>query len=265
MSLEIMRDPRVRAVEWKDLVPVNRWEVFKELGICVPWITTSLVLAHFRLYLFALGFSFIFFLTGLRVVHNAYHYAIGIPRLATEWVMFILSVSMLSSMHALQITHLHHHKHCMDDEDVEAASARMSGVRAIVFGPLFPVMLHRKALELARPRQARWIYAELAVMATWVTLVLTVFHAPLLTYHVIAMLIGQCLTAFFAVWTVHHDCDREHFIARTLRSRAKSVIAFDMFFHVEHHLYPKVPTCHLYELSKRLDEAAPELQTMQVY
>jgi len=43
------------------------------------------------------------------------------------------------------------------------------------------------------------------------------------------------------------------------------VIAFDMFFHVEHHLFPKVPTCHLNELSKRLDEAAPELSKLQVY
>ena len=26
--------------------------------------------------------------------------------------------------------------------------------------------------------------------------------------HVATMIVGQCFTAFFAVWTVHHDCDR---------------------------------------------------------
>jgi len=67
------------------------------------------------------------------------------------------------------------------------------------------------------------------------------------------------------LWTVHHDCDRSHFIARTLCSPIKSVIAFDMFFHVEHHLFPSVPTCRMDELSKRLDEAAPKLAKMQVY
>jgi len=45
----------------------------------------------------------------------------------------------------------------------------------------------------------------------------------------------------------------------------KSFIAFDMFYHLEHHLYPKVPTCHLARLSTRLDQAAPELQNMQVF
>jgi fatty acid desaturase len=260
-----MRDPRIRSVEYKDLLPVTPWEVVKELFLVVPWVTTSLVLAYFHFYLFALGFSFIFFLTGLRVVHNAYHYVIGVSRANTEWVMFILSVMMVSSMHALQLTHLHHHKHCMDDEDAEAVSARMKGWQAILFGPYFYYLIHRKGIELAKPRSKRWIQAEFAVVLTWVFLALFVLNLPILKYHVMAMLIGQCLTAFFAVWTVHHDCDRSHYIARTLRNRMKSWISFVMFFHVEHHLYPKVPTCHLPELAKRLDLAAPELSQKQVY
>src|SRR5262249_4637000 len=88
MALEIMRDPRVRSVEWKDLLRLTRWEVLKELLLVFPWLAVSLLLAHYRWYAPALGFSFIFFLCGLRVVHNAYHYAMGISRPATEWVMF---------------------------------------------------------------------------------------------------------------------------------------------------------------------------------
>ena len=84
MSLEIMRDPRVRSVEWRDLVPVTRWEVVKEVLLSLPWLAASLVLASFHLYPLALACSFIFFLCGLRQVHNAYHYAVGIPRQATE-------------------------------------------------------------------------------------------------------------------------------------------------------------------------------------
>lgn len=265
MALEIMRDPRVRSVQWHDLLELNRAEIVKEILLSLPWLSTALVLAHFRFYLFALGFSFIFFLCGLRQVHNAYHYAVGIPRRATEWMMFALSVLMLSSMHALQQTHLHHHSHCMDDEDAEAASARMKGWQAICFGPYFYYLIHRKGIELANARQRAWIVVELLTILSIVVLALGVLNIPILKYHVCAMLIGQCLTAFFAVWTVHHDCDRSHFIARTLRNRVKSFIAFDMFYHLEHHLYPKVPTCHLASLSKRLDQAAPELQQMQVF
>ncbi len=265
MSMQIMKDARVRSVPYRDLLPVSRWEIFKELFICFPWIITSLVLASRGYYLLALPFSFMFFLTGLRVVHNAYHYVIGITKGGTEWVMYVLSFTMQSSMHALQQTHLHHHKHCLGDDDVEAASARMKGYKAVLFGPYFYYMIHHKGIELANPREKRWIQFELASLAVWIPLVLFVFHNPVLIYHVIAMTIGQCLTAFFAVWTVHHDCDREHFIARTLRSRIKSIIAFDMFFHVEHHLFPSVPTCHLHQLSQRLDEYAPELREYQVY
>jgi fatty acid desaturase len=79
------------------------------------------------------------------------------------------------------------------------------------------------------------------------------------------MATGQCLAGFFAVWTVHHDCDRAHFIARTLRGRLKNLCSFGMFYHIEHHLFPQVPTCHLAHLAERLDAAAPELQTKQVF
>ena len=58
---------------------------------------------------------------------------------------------------------------------------------------------------------------------------------------------------------------RSREIARTLRNRIKSVIAFDMFFHTEHHLYPRVPTCHLVELAERLDAAVPEVRELEVY
>jgi fatty acid desaturase len=75
----------------------------------------------------------------------------------------------------------------------------------------------------------------------------------------------QCLTAFFAVWTVHHDCDRYHFIARTVRNRARNVMTLSMFFHVEHHLFPGVPTCHLDVVAQRLDATAPELSRMRVF
>src|SRR5579862_7452083 len=137
MALEIMRDPRVRSVEWKDLLALNRWEIVKEIVLYVPWLAAALLLAAHHWYLPALGFSFVFFLCGLRVTHNAYHYAMGIPRWATEWVMFTLSVLMMSSMHALQQTHLHHHKHCMGEDDAEAASAMMKGWKAIAYGPFF--------------------------------------------------------------------------------------------------------------------------------
>jgi fatty acid desaturase len=86
-----------------------------------------------------------------------------------------------------------------------------------------------------------------------------------LEYHVVAMLLGQCLTGFFAVWTVHHDCDPQGRFARTIRHRAKAFMTYNMFYHVEHHLFPAVPTCRLPVLAQRLDAVAPELAANKVF
>ncbi len=260
-----MRDPRIRGMEWRDLIPLSRVEIAKQLLLPLPWLSGSLIFAHYGIWIPALACSFILFLTGLRVVHDAYHLALGISRNAHDWVVYALSFSMLGSMHAVKLTHLHHHQHCMDDADVEAASALMPWWKAILVGPIFPVKNHLFALSVAKPRDRAWIYFELATTAILFVLAFTVFPAQFLLYHLAAMTVGQCLTSFFAVWTVHHDCDRSHYIARTLRNKIKSMVAFEMFFHLEHHLFPKVPTCHLSRLSERLDEAAPELQANQVY
>src|ERR1044071_7144445 len=71
MALEIMRDPRVRAVEWKDLVPVTTFEIIKELTLVFPWLIGSLILASYGHYILAFSLSFVLFLTGLALSHHA--------------------------------------------------------------------------------------------------------------------------------------------------------------------------------------------------
>jgi len=271
MALEIMRDERVRSVEFRDLLPLSSWEVVNELLLPLPWMALSVWAFHLAAtvnplwILVALAGTFFFFLTGLRVVHNAYHYAIGISRLAHELVIFTLSVLMLGSMHAVMVNHLHHHKHCMDEEDWEAMSAKMPGWKAILLGPIFPLSLHYRAFQIGTRKQKRWVVAEVIANAVWIGLVFGVIQIPALMLFVGTMALGQCFTAFFAVWTVHNDCDRSHFIARTIRGRLKSLVTYNMFYHVEHHLYPSVPTCHLPQLAERLDAAAGELQQKRVF
>jgi fatty acid desaturase len=261
----VIIDPRVRAVPWKDLTELSRLEIARELLLSLPWLALSLYLAGRGLYPVALVASFLFFLTGLRQAHDAHHYNLGLPRAATEWMLLTLSVLMLGSMHAVQFNHLRHHKHCLDEADVEARSARMAWWKALLWGPVFPVLLHWTAMSKARSHTLKWIYAELMANLALILVTLFVWRWPPLRYHLAAMATGQCLTAFFAVWTVHHDCDPSHEIARTLRNRLKSAIVFDMFFHVEHHLFPRVPTRRLPEVARRLDEMAPELSRKQVY
>jgi fatty acid desaturase len=50
-----------------------------------------------------------------------------------------------------------------------------------------------------------------------------------------------------------------------LRHRLKSAASFGMFYHLEHHLYPRVPTRHLPALAERLDRKVPDLTRKQVF
>lgn len=171
MALEIMRDPRLHQVEWRDLCTITRKDLISELLISLPWLIASFSLAHYEYWILALGASFMFFLCGLRQVHNAFHYAVGLSRKGHEWFMFLLSIVMLGSMHAVQYNHLRHHRHCMNDEDVEAASARMSWWQALLFGPRFPWLLHKTALQKGNRRIRNWVIAELIANVVWVALV----------------------------------------------------------------------------------------------
>lgn len=262
---DIFHDPRLRSVKWQDLVPVTRLEIIGELLLPATWLAASIALAERGHYVFALPLSFMFFLTGLRIVHNAFHSALGLPPRITDAVLWIMSLVMLGSMHAVRFNHLRHHRLILGDDDVEGRSAEMPAWGALLFGPFFPILLHVTAFRLGSNRLRATVAAELLMNVFWITLVLGVWENRALRYHVLAMAAGQCFTAFFAVWTVHHHCDRTHYLARTLRNRVKNCITFNMFLHVEHHLCPRVPTVHLPELSMRIDRAMPELKSKIVF
>src|SRR5215467_2486477 len=101
--MEIMHDPRIRSVEWRDLTQLSAWEVGRELILSLPWLLLSLFFAAKGWYVPALAASFVLFLVGLRQAHNAQHYVLGISHRATEWVLFVLSLVMQCSMHAIQV------------------------------------------------------------------------------------------------------------------------------------------------------------------
>ncbi len=63
-------------------------------------------------------------------------------------------------MHAVQVTHLLHHRHCLREDDVESRSARMPWWQSVLTGPCFPFWVLRKAWQAARPYQRRWIALE---------------------------------------------------------------------------------------------------------
>ena len=263
MRSAILNKSDLHAVEWRDLLELTSFQRAWEFALSFPWLLSSLYCYHHASWLCGAVCSFYFFLTGLRQSHGAQHYTLGISRTLQDAVMFILSILMLSSMHAVQVSHLHHHRHCLDDNDTEGSAARLCWWQALIVGPLFVLRLHRAAWRLGSAVKRRWIIAEVAGVFA---VVLSAIAIPsfVLRGQVAAMLIGESLTGFFAVWTVHHGCDPSGLFSRTQRGRWINKLCYSMFYHTEHHLFPLVPTCHLWRLAIRLDAATPDLQWKQV-
>ncbi len=260
---------RPPAVIWRDLVALSRTEQVWELTLSLPWLVASLACYAAGWWMIGLACSFFFFLTGLRQSHNAQHSALGVGRPGHDLLLFALSVLMLSSMHAVRVTHLHHHKHCLDADDHEARHAGWPWWRAIALGPAFPISLHVQAWRLGGTRDRAWIAAELAASVGSVALALglTAIGAPVpaLSWHLGAMATGECFTGFFAVWIVHRGCSADGPVARTQRGWLKNVVSYSMFYHLEHHLWPAVPTCHLGRLAERLDPVDAGAAALQVF
>jgi fatty acid desaturase len=253
-----------RKVSWKDLKQLSLKEMLIENNITVPWLVLSWWLAYTGYYLAALPCSFFFFLTALRQVHNGFHNSLGTSRALTWFALFANSVWMMTSVHAVQFNHLRHHKYCLGEGDFEGRPARMTWYQAILYGPTHIWLIHKMTWKYGSRQYRKNMIAELCAIALFCFIV---FYGNIsfLVYHIAVMLVAELFSAFFAVWTVHHDTEEHPLLARTQRKGWKNRLTYNMFYHMEHHLFPAVPTIKLPELARRIDEAFPEMEKKQTF
>lgn len=257
MVAPVATDPELRRVAWRDLVPMRRRDGLIECLHPLPWLTLSLASAHHRLWPLAALASFLFFLTALRLNHEAIHRNLGFGARGRRCVLHALSALMLGSNHSVAFNHLHHHARIGTADDIEGKCGQMTLWQVLLFGPRFPFETHLHGWRHGGRQLRRRMIVDLAL--NWIVIAgaLATLWPPLL-YHIAAMLVAQCLTAFFAVWTTHHGCEHGP-VARTQRGRLLNLVSYNMFFHLEHHLFPAVPVSRLPALAARLDATAPRL------
>jgi fatty acid desaturase len=253
----------LKSVEWKDLKSLSVKEMLIENNLTVPWLL-SWALAYAGHYTLALPFSAFFFLTGLRQVHNGFHNSLGTNRFLTWLSLYLNSVLMMASIHAVKFNHIRHHKYCLSDEDYEGKSARMTWYGAILYGPLHLFLIHRVTFQLGNKSYRRNMLSELLSIVL-LAMAAVYFQINFLIYHIIVMIAGEFLMAFFAVWTVHHNTEDSPSLARTQRTWWKNKLTFSMFYHLEHHLFPAVPTIKLPELARRIDQVLPDLDKKNTF
>ena len=262
------------SVEWQDLRQLTRRQIVYNTILPYPFLLLSWWFASQSWYVLACGASYLFFAAAFRQAHDGYHHSLGTGKRVTTALLLLLSVLLLTSLHSIRATHMEHHRDPLGDSDMEGNLAKLPWWQALLGGVTYRLAIYRQGLRLSSQRNQRIIWLEfgliaLVIMITLTLMGLTLFNLPAITlsaqvlmYHLFIMMLANASVGIIAVWGVHHDCDET--IARTERNPVVNLLTFNLLYHVEHHLFPAVPSNHLPELAKRLDRAAPHLTKLHV-
>jgi beta-carotene hydroxylase len=195
------------------------------------------------------------FVCTVAYLHDVAHGSAGLTSTQSHAVLFAIGALMLQSGHAFRYTHLFHHTHCLDDEDLEGAPAHMDLWHVLLSGPGYLPRLWRKAAREAGPRERRWMIAEMvfaltiAGTAAW----LASWSAGPLLYCALVYA-GSWAYPLTTAYLPHYKPGaRPLEQARTLRGAIVPALFMNLTYHLEHHLYPQVPSMNLRRLAMRLD------------
>src|SRR5262249_23541889 len=128
---------------------------------------------------------------------------------------------------------------------------------AILYGPVFLPKLWFWAYRRQNERRAqrRWLLAEAAIpFLALVAGVLLWTITPYPLAYVAMALIGSWVYPLLTVYLPHRNLGATPLTqTHTLRGRIIPALFLELTYHLEHHLYPQVPSHHLKQLASRLD------------
>jgi fatty acid desaturase len=249
----------MRQTHWRDLAQMRKREGLMECLHPLPWLAAGMAAFHYGWWPVGIAAEFMFFLTALRLNHEAIHHNLGFSPLWSQAVLHGLSLVMLGSNHSVAFNHLRHHRNINTEADLEGKAGKMNLWRVLAYGPLFPIECHLAALREGGKAWQRKVLADLALNCV-LPIIAIATGLMFIAWHFAMMLVAQCFTALFAVWITHRGCEHSALVARTQRNGLVNAVSYNMFFHLEHHLFPGVPVKRLPELAKRLDAALPQLR-----
>ena len=195
------------------------------------------------------------FVAVVTATHDVVHRTLGLSARATDVWLFLLGLVLLESGHAYRMTHRQHHRLFPSPDDPEGYPAELSLTGAVLYGPVFLVRLWCWSFVRGRRTERAWLLAEAAVPVAAVAggILLWPVSPALLGYATMAI-VGSWVYPLLTVYLPHHDYGDEPLTqTRTLRGRIIPAVFLELTYHLEHHLYPQVPSHNLPELARRLD------------
>ncbi|HZM79201.1 MAG TPA: fatty acid desaturase [Candidatus Limnocylindrales bacterium] len=254
-------------LEISDLCHTSPWR--RRVALARPLVGVALfaVTVHIGWWWLTPLVMFAIFVAVVNVTHDAVHRVLGLGPRGTDWALCFMGLVLLESGHAYRITHLQHHRrfpHPTDDP--EGYPAGMTVLGAVFYGPVFLIRLWWWAWRTGRDRA--WLAVEACVPILVLAMGLLSFASfPGILVYVTMAIVGSWVYPLLTVYLPHHDYgDTPLSQARTLRGRILPAILLELTYHLEHHLYPQVPSHNLPELGRRLDPyfAASGVQPVRV-
>lgn len=238
-----------RPVCWQDLAQLSRRERLAELGMPLPWLLLAVGLALSDCPIAAVLAVMPFFTAALRLSHDTFHGNLGLRRAQADRLLFVLSLLLGGALHAIEYTHLRHHRRCLADDDTEGRLAHHGFGAALLRSPAYPLLIHIETLRHGDARQRRWVRRELAGVGAVQALIWS-SGSTALQILAVALIAANALVPMIGIWSVHRAGAAARRHPRWLQS-----LSFNMLYHDAHHRHPRVPARHLPELAQRLETA----------
>jgi len=192
------------------------------------------------------------FVAVVTVTHDVVHRTLGLTEDETDRWLFLLGLVLLESGHAYRITHRQHHRLFPSPDDPEGYPADLSFLGAVAYGPVFLVRLWIWSFRRAGARDRAWLLAE--ALTPVAAVAAGILYWPGVLLYAVLAIVGSWVYPLLTVYLPHHGYGHEPLRqTRTLRGRIIPAIFLELTYHLEHHLYPQVPSHHLPELARRLD------------
>jgi beta-carotene hydroxylase len=195
------------------------------------------------------------FITYVSTSHDLLHRTLGFSRRVNDTLLAFTEMLVLRSGHAFRLTHLQHHRHFPQDDDVEGLVARLSWWRALLSGIGNQSRLFFWAWKRAAAKDRLWMTIEAAWAIGVVVVSIALFPTTkILLIYVILIVTSSWLYPLATVW-IPHRVDGKDKLTQThaVRGRLVPELFLQHTYHLEHHLYPAVPSYSWRELARRLD------------
>lgn len=186
--------------------------------------------------------------------HDLVHGNLGLSRNRSRLLLSIIELLGLRSGHAYRAAHLHHHRLFPHHDDVEGAAAHSSFLGALAAGPLHQYRVWSWAAKHA-PQHRNCILAEGIACATLLaSAIAATYWTPIPLVYSALVVIGSWSFPLITSYLPHNPdgADKFHW-TRRFRGKVSAFVFGQHFYHLEHHLYPKVPYPHWPTLAAKLD------------